>query len=603
MEKALEKLSTLPEKPGVYLFKDSTGQVLYVGKAAALRHRVSSYFRKQANANPRLQLLLAKIDDLDYILCDSELEALLLEYNLIKEHHPPYNVRFRDDKRYPLIKVVMTDPFPYITIARKRLDDRNRYFGPYVSTRDMRKTLKTIRKIFQIRSCTMKITGHDRPCLYYHLKECTAPCIAAITQAEYRRSVDGVIHFLEGNGEPLVRELTNRMKEASLHLEFERAAIIRDQLESLQQVMVRQKVASNREGDEDYVGIAEERGLSAASVFHVRQGKLIGKDQFVFESVESSLEESFSAFIEKYYQDLSAIPSHIFSVFDTKENTLLEAFLTNRAGHSVKLEVPKRGEKKQMLDLLEKNARHHLELALFKETRSQGMMKALQGMRDLFLLPTLPFRIEGYDISTLFGEESVGSMVVFQGGKPEKSHYRKFAIQRKKTPDDFAMMEELLSRRIQRLSESEEDPSFSAQPDLILLDGGRGQLSVGVKVLTQHRRMDIPILSLAKEEEEIYLPTRSKPIKLSRHDAGLRILQQVRDEAHRFAISFHKQKRGKKMTHSILEEIAGVGKKRVQKLLEAFGSLDQVKVALPEQIAQVLKCSRQLAEKILQKAS
>lgn len=598
-----EKLSNLPEKPGVYLFKDSAGQILYVGKASVLRNRVLSYFLKDGPANPRLQRLADKIADLDYFLCDSELEALMLEYNLIKEHHPPFNVRFRDDKRYPLIKLVLTDPFPYVTIKRRREADGNRYFGPYVSSQAMRRTLKLVRKIYQIRSCTMKITGRDRPCLYYHLKECTAPCMAAVSREDYLKSVHGMVQFLDGKAEPVLRDLQKRMEEASGELEFERAAVIRDQIESVKQVMVRQKVASGREVDEDYLGMASREGLSAAAVFHVRQGNLVGKDHVVFEDAETSEEASLSAFLKKYYAERTPIPSRIYLPFPLEEAPALEEFLSEKSGRPVGLEAARRGEKKKMLDLVRKNVEHQLGLALLKEARVRGMMEALEGLRDLFRLPALPFRIEGYDISTLFGQEAVGSLVVFQGGKPEKGHYRKFAVRVKDTPDDLAMMQEVLARRLERLAQGEDDESFAARPDLILLDGGRGQLSVGVQVLRRFNRSEIPVLSLAKEEEEIYSPDLPQPLKLSRHHAGLKLLQHVRDEAHRFAVSFHKTRRDKKVTRSSLEAVPGVGPKRARMLLEVFGSLDQIRVAEVDQIAKVLRASPSLAAKIWQKVN
>jgi len=594
------KLATLPESPGVYLFKDASGEILYVGKAKVLKNRVSSYFQKQSHDNPRLERLVETIVDLDYFLCDSEIEALMLEYNLIKKHHPPFNVRFRDDKRYPLIKLVTTDPFPYVTIARRREKDGNRYFGPYMSSRDMRNTLKCLRKIFQIRSCTMKITGHDRPCLYYHLKECTAPCISVINQKDYQDSIKGVIDFLEGKSEPVIRELKEKMKEASERLEFERAAIIRNQLDSMVHLSGKQKVSRLQLTDEDYVGLASQGSLSAGEIFHVQDGQLLGKEEFIFESVEETKEAKLAAFLEKYYQEQEIIPPSIYVEERFDEEPLLESLFSDKVGHSIKIEVPQRGEKKQLLNLAIKNAKHQLELALLKELKSKGMMEAMKTLQDLLNLPSLPFRIEGYDISNLMGQEAVASMVVFHGGKPDKAHYRKFAIRSKSTPDDFAMMEEALGRRLYRLSEPEDDPSFASTPDLILLDGGRGQLSSGVKMLEQYKRTDIPMISLAKEEEEVYQPKRAKPIKLSRNHPGLKLLQHIRDEAHRFAVSFHKTRRDKKMTHSRLQDVSGIGEKRMRLLLEAFGSLDQIKVAAPDQIAKVLRSSTALAEKLLQ---
>lgn len=593
-----EKLSAIPEKPGVYLFKDAEKRILYIGKALSLKNRVKSYFQKEAAPNPRLQLLVRKICDLDYILCDSDLEAYLLEYNLIKEHHPPYNVQFRDDKRFPLIKVVLTDPFPYITVARKREPDGNRYFGPYISSWSMRQTLKIIRKIFQIRSCTMKITGHDRSCLYYHIKECSAPCISAISREKYMTLIHGIIQFLEGKEDSLIKELENQMETASRDLDFELAAQLRDQIQSLRHVQERQKIISDRVDDEDYVGVVGSNGLSVGIVFSVRQGKLLGKDEVIFENVETDETSVLSEFVEKYYQDRGAIPARIATTLPLPNTDAFERFLSAKAGFPVHLENPKRSERKQMLDLVQKNASHALELARLKELRMRGMLETLEKLQQLFRLPSLPFRIEGYDISNLFGKEAVASMVVFIGGKPEKSHYRKFSIQCKETPDDFAMMEEVLKRRLQRLLEPDSDASFFETPDLILLDGGRGQLSVGIKVLKQFNK-NIPILSLAKKEEEIYHPEMRKPVQLSGEHAGLRLLQHVRDEAHRFAVSYHKNRRDKKITASVLDEIPGIGEKRKHKLLQIFGSVDQVKVATAQEIVKALRCSKTDAEKIL----
>ncbi len=598
----LEKLNSLPLKPGVYLFRDSNREILYIGKARVLWNRVHSYFQNEPyfeRQNPRLRLLISKIKDLEYILCDSEMEALLLEYNLIKEHHPPFNVRFRDDKRFPYIKLITTDPFPYLTIVRKKQEDGNRYFGPYVSSSAMRQTLKAIRKIFQIRSCSMKITGHERVCLYYHLKECSAPCTAAISQSEYQEKVKNVTQFLEGKKEPLIRELTSVMEKASQNLEFEKAAYIRDQIEGIKTALFKQKVAGISESDEDYVGIMVENGTGSAEIFHVRSGNLIKKEQFIFESAEALPEESLSAFIRQHYQETEEIPPLMFLSHELEDQKLLKDLLSQKSKHPVHLEVPKKGGKRKLLDLLLKNASHDLTTFLLKETRLKGKLKVLESLQKLLRLPRPPFRIEGYDISTLFGKESVGSMVVFIGGTPEKKLYRKFAIQCKSTPDDFAMMKEMLFRRVQRLKDPGEDESFSQKPDLILLDGGKGQLSVGIKALKQFFQEDIPIISLAKEEEEIYLPAASEPIKLLRTDSVLKLLQHVRDEAHRFAVTFHKTKRDKKMTESSFEAISGIGKKRIKKLLETYGSLAQIKAANIEEIAGILKCSKTLAEKII----
>ncbi len=602
----VEKLNSLPLKPGVYLFKDSRGEILYIGKARILWNRVHSYFQKQSfgeSQNPRLQLLVSKINDLEYILCDSEMEALLLEYNLIKEHHPPFNVRFRDDKRFPYIKLVSKDPFPYLTIVRKKEEDGSHYFGPYVSSSAMKQALKAIRKIFQIRSCTMKITGHERVCLYYHLKECSAPCIAAVTQGEYQEKAKNVIQFLEGKKEPLIRELTTAMEKAAQNLEFEKAAFIRDQMEGVKNALFKQKVAGISESDEDYVGVIVEKGIGSAEIFHVRSGNLIKKEQFAFESAEILSDESLSAFIRQHYQNSEFIPPHIFIPNELNDGKLLEDFLSQKSGHQVHLEIPQKGGRKKLLDLLLKNAAHDLTIYLSKDERLKGKLEVLESLQKLFNLPNLPFRIEGYDISTLFGRESVGSMVVFIGGNSEKKHYRKFTIRSKATPDDFAMMEEMLVRRLQRLNDVDEDESFSQKPDLILLDGGKGQLSVGVKVLKQFSREDIPIISLAKQEEEIYLPSLSDPVRLLKTNPVLKLLQHVRDESHRFAITFHKTKRDKKMTESSFEAIPGIGKKRVKKLLETYHSLDQIKSSSIDEIARLLKCSIATAEMIAAESS
>lgn len=572
-----DKVLLLPSQPGVYIFKDQNGLTLYVGKANKLKSRVYSYFQKRifASGNPRLVRMVSQINDLDWIVTDSELEAFLLEYQLIKKYKPLFNIRFRDDKRYPYIKLHINDPFPYVTVVRQPMPDGNRYFGPYVSSSALRKTLKLLRQIFMVRSCTKKITGHDRLCLYYHIKECSAPCIGLINETVYRQSISGITPFLEGKNASIIRQLKNEMKEDAKAFRFEEAAQKRDKIQALEKILEPQKIAKTTKNNQDIINFAISKDITSVTVFLVRDGKLIGKEHFILNNIETRKEEILLSFLQNYYgtqkevKGKETMPSAIILPIKLKEGNLLKRWFKDVIKTNIMIKAPKKGENLQLLKLAQKNAELHLGQALLEEQKKGNISNGIEELAHELHLPRLPFRIEGFDISNLFGNEAVGSMVAFYNGAPKKDHYRKFKIKSVSGIDDYAMMGEIISRRFKEylsppkecLSSQEDHLSchegrvnsikyeaFKEFPDLVLIDGGKGQLTAALKELDAlHLREKVPILALAKEREEIYLPDMSEPIQLPEESLALKLLKQVRDEAHRFAVTYHRKLKRKSL--------------------------------------------------------
>lgn len=548
-----DKVKLLPSQPGVYLFKDNFGTVLYVGKAIRLKQRVSSYFQKTSNVNinPRLSLLMSKVMDFDWIVTDSELEAFLLEYQLIKRYTPPFNVKFRDDKRYPYIKLVLEDKYPYITVVRGVVKDKNRYFGPYVSSSALRQTLKFIRQVFKIRSCTKKLTGRDRVCLYYHIRECSAPCINAVTAEEYGYTVAEVISFLEGKSAAVIRRLKKTMASSARLFKFEEAARLRDQLNALEQIIEPQKIVTGKKTDKDFIHIAVKEHLACVSLFLLRDGKLLGKEQFILDcEAETDKEKIVVSFLRNYYEGIrqreKVINRKVVVPFVLKEAHFIEKWCKDNLQLVLKIKNPVQIEEKQLLNLVKKNAELYLNQVILKEIRGDlSIIGATELARELHL-PKFPMRIEGYDISNLQGMEAVGSMVTFCSGVPQKGDYRRFKIRTKSIPDDYAMLGEVLARRFQAYLNPSGKGSFKELPDLILIDGGKGQLNVALKELEKVGFLEkVTVLALAKGEEELFLPNDSHPLCLPRDSMALKLLQRVRDEAHRFAVSFHRKLRKK----------------------------------------------------------
>lgn len=605
-------LDTLPEKPGCYLMKDNQGKIIYVGKAINLRNRVRSYFHATALENHKTHRLVQDIADIEWIVVGSELEALILEMTLIKRHRPHYNVRLKDDKRYPYIKVHWQDPFPKVTVTRQMKDDGSRYFGPYTSVWAVHQTLDLLRKIFPYLTCNREITGKDsRACLYYDIKLCTAPCIGAITQEDYRQVIDDLCKFLEGRTEPVVERLTQAMEQAAEALQYEKAAAIRDQLQAIDKVVERQKVVSSDQTDSDVIAMARSDGEACVQVFFIRSGKLIGREYFVLEGTEEENDqEILEEFVKQFYSQAAFVPQKVLLPTELEEAQIINTWLNSRkSGDKVEITVPHQELSQSLIDMATENAVETLNALKTRwESDKNRQTGALIELQEALGLSEPPNRIECYDISTTQGVASVGSMVVFEQGIPNKKLYRRFNIRTVLGQDDFGSMEEVLLRRFRRwktyTEENEKvgkkpDLAFSILPDLLLVDGGKGQLSRAVKVLEEYNLLDrIPVAGLAKQEEELFLPERHDSIFLDRHSSGLYLVQRIRDEAHRFAITAHRKRRETQGLASRLDIIPGVGPTRRRQLLQKFGSVEGIKAATPEEIAEIKGITLEMAQSI-----
>ncbi|MEA2538477.1 MAG: excinuclease subunit [Chloroflexota bacterium] len=593
-------LKKLPDRPGVYLMKDSRGAVLYVGKAQSLRNRVRSYWQKQAVGGEihRIRSVIDRVADVEVTQTDSVSEALLLEANLIKRYAPRFNVRLKDDKSYPYIKVTMADDFPRIERTRKLPKDGSRYFGPYASATSVDESMNLIRRLFPFRTCTLDIKEGkrtlQRPCLLYHIKRCQGPCIEAISKEDYRADIDQVVLFLEGRQETLVKALEQDMAEAAERTEYERAAVLRDKIRSIERTMESQKMAAFARTELDLVGIARQDNQAAVQLFVIRDGKLIGRDVFLLDAVrEAPDDEVLNGFLEQYYSRATAIPSQILvpSLPAGEEGALLEAFLSERRGGPVHLRVPQRGEKRQLMALAVRNAGETLAREQVRWLADQGKtLGALRELADALGMADPPARIECYDISNFQGDQSVASMVVFEDGKPRTGDYRRFRIKTVQGANDFASHQEVLRRRFRRAKAGEEGSEEELRwrlPDLVIVDGGRGQVSAAAEVLAELGLDDLPLAGLAKEREELFLPGRSEPILLPATSQALYLVQRLRDEAHRFAITYHRDLRAKASVRSAFDDLPGVGPKRRRALLRVFGSVKRVRDAPVEQIAAV----------------
>jgi excinuclease ABC subunit C len=593
-------LDTLPAKPGCYIMKDETGRIIYIGKAINLRSRVRSYFHESADHHPRIRQMVQKIRDIEWIVVGSELEALILEMNLIKKHRPFFNIRLKDDKRYPYIKVHWQDDFPKVTVTRRMQDDGARYFGPYTSVWAVHQTLDVLRRIFPYLTCDRDITGLDsRACLYFDIKLCTAPCIGAIDKEGYRQMIDDLCKFLQGKTDPIVKRLQADMLTASESLKFEKAAAIRDQLRAIDQIVEKQKVISSKQTNSDVIALAREDGEACIQIFFIRGGKLIGREYFILEGTEEAKDnEVIEEFIKQFYAEAANIPSKVLLPQEIEEANIIKQWLnTKRGGAKVELSVPHRGTNKDLVKMAAENASETLKaLRAQWEMDTNRQSTSLKELQDALEMPEPPNRIECYDISNTQGTASVGSMVVFTQGTPNKKLYRKFNIKTVQGPDDFASMEEVLIRRFNRWQASQElqmvgkkvDESFAFLPDILLVDGGKGQLSRAVKVVEQFNLTGkFVVAGLAKQEEEIFLPDRPNSILLKRNSQGLYLIQRIRDEAHRFAITAHRKRRSKIGLASQLDQIPGIGPSRRKTLLSHFGSIDGIRDAEDEQILEI----------------
>jgi excinuclease ABC, C subunit len=561
-------LKTLPTKPGCYIMKDANGRIIYVGKAINLRNRVRSYFHAPRDHTMKTRRLVAEIADIEWIVVASELEALILEMNLIKKHLPQYNVRLKDDKRYPFVKVHWADPFPKVTVTREHVQDGSRYFGPYTSVWAVHQTLDLLRKIFQYRSCDRVITGQDpRACLYYDIKLCTAPCISRIRQEDYRQMIDDLCKFLEGRTDPILDRLKKQMAEESGLMNFEKAAVLRDQINAIERVVERQKIISDTKLDSDVIALARSNGESCVQIFFIRNGRLIGREYFILEGTEDEDDKEIVAqFIKQFYAEASSVPDEVLLPNELEEAMIIQQWLNQqRGGEKVQIRIPQRGSKLNLIKMATENAVETLDALKTQwaaDTHKQS--QALAELQQALALGAPPNRIECYDISNIQGTAAVGSMVVFEQGVPNKQLYRRFNIKTVSGPDDFASMEEVLHRRFKRWQAAQDvkevgakvDPSFSILPDLLIVDGGKGQLGRSVKVLREFGLEEkVLTAGLAKENELLFLPGRDLPLEVPRKSQGLFLLQRIRDEAHRFAITAHRNLRSKERLVSRLDQI------------------------------------------------
>lgn len=606
-------LDTLPACPGCYLMKDANGVIIYIGKAVNLRNRVRSYFHSPGGLDAKTRQLVRRIADIEWIVVDSELEALILEMNLIKKHRPTYNIRMKDDKRYPYIKIHWAEAFPKVTVTRMVVQDGSRYYGPYTSAWAVYQTLDVLRRIFPYLTCDRQITGKDaRACLYYDIKLCTAPCIGAVNQAQYRQVIDDLCKFLEGRSDPILERLEAEMTAAAEELQFERAAALRDKMASIRRVVEQQKVVLSADYvDSDVVAMARADGEACVQVFFIRGGKLIGREYFIMEGTEDAPDtEILSGFLKQFYDQVPTIPAQVLLPEEIEEAKVIREWLnTRRGGDKVEIVVPHQGQPHELLQMAAENAAETL-LALRArwEADTNRQSAGLAELQAALGLPEPPNRIECYDISNTQGTAAVGSMVVFEKGVPNKRLYRHFNIKTVEGPDDFASMEEVLTRRFRRWQGYQEDqtpgkklePAFHLLPDLLIVDGGKGQLSRAVKVLEKFGLTEaVPVVGLAKQEEELFRPHLSESLILPRHSQGLYLLQRIRDEAHRFAITAHRKRRSKEGLASRLDKIPGIGPMRRRLLLKRFGDLERISQATIAELTDIRGITPEIAQSIL----
>ncbi|GAP15391.1 excinuclease ABC subunit C [Longilinea arvoryzae] len=601
-------LDTLPTKPGCYIMKNGAGEIIYVGKAINLRNRVRSYFHSPNELTFKTRQLVKNIAHIEWIVVDSELEALILEMSLIKKHRPRFNVRLKDDKRYPYIKVHWADPFPKVTVTRQMVKDGSRYFGPYTSVWAVHQTLDVLRRIFPYLTCDREITGKDaRPCLYFDIKLCSGPCIGRVDQAGYRQMIDDLCQFLDGRTETIVERLRQEMGKAAEELRFERAAAIRDQITAIDRVVEKQKIFSSEQMDSDVIAMARANGEACVQIFFIRNGRMIGREYFILEGTEDEPDsEIISEFMKQFYSEAASIPTEVLLPQEVEEAQVIREWLnTRRTGPKVELRVPRQGTPQELVQMATENAVETLRaLKAQWEADTNKQTEALTDLQQALVLSEPPNRIECYDISNTQGTASVGSMVVFEQGVPAKKLYRRFNINTVEGPDDFASMEEVLTRRFRRWQAAQEsaapgekkDPSFAFLPDLLIVDGGKGQLGRAVTVLKKFDLLGkVPVVGLAKQQEELFRPGISESLLLPRHSQGLYLIQRIRDEAHRFAITAHRNRRTKLGLASRLDAIDGIGPVRRKALLMKFGSIQEIQQATIEELTSIKGITPEIA--------
>ena len=602
-----EELKKLPGKPGVYLMHDEKDAIIYVGKAISLKNRVRQYFQSSRNKGAKIEQMVTHISRFEYIVTDSELEALVLECNLIKEHRPKYNTMLMDDKSYPFIKVTVNEPFPRVMLARQMKKDKAKYFGPYTSAGAVKDTIELIRKLYHIRSCNRSLPkdiGKERPCLNYHIHQCQAPCQGYISQEEYRKSIDKVVRFLNGHYDLVLKELEEKMMAASDSLEFEKAIEYRELLTSVQKVAQKQKITDTAGDDRDIIAMASEGEDAVVQVFFIRSGRLIGRDHFYLKSAENDTEgEILSSFIKQFYAGTPYIPAELMLPEEIEDQDIIEEWLTARREHRVHLRIPKKGTKEKLVELAQKNAQMVLkndrERLKREEGRTIGAVKELEKMLGLKGI----IRMEAYDISNTNGFDSVGSMVVYEHGKPKRNDYRKFKIKTVQGPDDYASMNEVLTRRfghgLREQQEESETGGFQIFPDLIMMDGGRGQVNIALEVL-EKLHLHIPVCGMVKDDNHrtrgLYFNNTELPI--DRNSECFRLITRIQDEAHRFAITFHRQLRSKGQVHSVLDDIPGVGPARRKDLMRCFENIDAIRNATVEELKELPSMNEKSAQEV-----
>ncbi|MDO4445180.1 MAG: excinuclease ABC subunit UvrC [Bacillota bacterium] len=601
-----EELKKLPGKPGVYIMHDEKDEIIYVGKAVSLKNRVRQYFQSSRNLGIKKEQMVQQIARFEYIITDSEVEALVLECNLIKEHRPKYNTMLKDDKSYPFIKVTVDEEYPRVLFARKLKKDKGKYFGPYTSAGAVKDSLELIRKLYHVRTCSRNLPrdiGKERPCLYYHIKQCQAPCQGYVSKEEYRAQIDGVLDFLNGDYKKLLKELEQKMLAASEELKFEEAADYRDLMQSIQKIGERQKITGSQGEDKDVIALAADEEDAVVQVFFIRDGKMIGRDHFYLRiAADASSSQVLLNFVKQFYAGTPFIPRELMLQEEIEETDVLEEWLSKKRGQRVHIRVPKKGTKEKLVELAAKNAQMVLSQDREKLKREEGRtIGAMKEIADLLELEQVT-RVESYDISNISGFESVGSMVVYEKGKPKKSDYRKFKIKSVKGPDDYASMEEVLSRRFERgLKEQQEEAEngFSRFPDLILMDGGKGQVHIAEQVL-EKLGIDIPVCGMVKDDNHrtrgLYF--RDREIPISHSTEGFKLITRIQDEVHRFAIEYHRLLRSKGQIHSVLDDISGIGPARRKALMKQFKSLEAIREASVEELRQTPSMSEQAAKKV-----
>jgi len=584
-----EQLKALPARPGVYLFKDAGDNVLYVGKAASLYHRVGSYFGSSQDASPKLRRLVAQVAQFEFFVTDSEQEAILLECNLIKKYRPRFNVRLKDDKTYPYLKVSLGEDWPRVYITRRLENDGARYFGPYASAGSVRTTLALLRKLFPFRSCKKSITdSQSQPCLEYHIGRCLGPCTGAVTQEEYRQVIDQIVLFLEGKQEVIVRELRRNMAAAAKNLEFEKAALLRDQVQSVERVIERQKIASPDE-EMDVIAFAQARDQAYVLVYSIRNGKLLGRESFVLTGTQGEGPvKIMTSFVQQFYSSAPFIPKQVLLQHSLEDVPMVQQWLESQKRAKVKVWVPRRGVRKGLVDMVAENARQGLEQMRIKLlTEPEVTAKALAELESELQLPRPPRRVECYDIADIRGTSAVGAMVVFEGGQPKRSHYRRFKIKTVPGANDYAMMQEVLWRRFRKAATEPIGSTWATVPDLVLIDGGKGHVNAAAEVVEQAQVGSVSCASIAKGNEAVFLPGMPDPIMLPRDSAGLYLLQRIRDEAHRFAQGYYHKVRHREVFRSALDGIPGIGAKRKRALLKKFRSVAAIRAASVEELRSV----------------